>query len=170
MSYGLAMNHRALVAFGANLGDRQTTIDAALREMDALPGVQLTAVSPCYASDPVGYADQSEFINGVAAFDTAVAPDVFLKLLLHTEKLFGRERGIRNGPRTLDLDLLFYDGETPISETGIELPHPRWSQRAFVTAPLADLLAMKELANDERWDGVREKLKTLTDRSGIRRL
>ena len=162
--------HRAIVAFGANLGDREATIRASLEELDELVGLKLVAVSPLYASDPVGFADQPEFLNGVCAFDTALEPEVLLKVLLHTEKNFGRVRDIPNGPRTLDLDLLFYDGETAFASADLVLPHPRWRQRAFVTAPLADLLASPELARDSRWDGVREKLETTDRTTGVRRL
>lgn len=164
------MNRRVIVAFGANLGDRVATIRGALEELDEIPGVKLVAVSPMYVSDPVGYADQPEFVNGVAAFDTLLAPDVFLKLLLHVEKSFGRERGIPNGPRTLDLDLLFYDGHAPHEEPGLILPHPRWHERPFVTVPLADLFAMPGLRVDSRWDRVRGELLSLTDRAGVRPL
>lgn len=170
MSSALAMNHRAIVAFGANLGDREATIHAALEELDGLPGVRLVATSPIYASDPVGYADQPEFLNGTAAFDTAVEPGIFLRLLLLTEKNFGRIRDIPNGPRTLDLDLLFYDGLAPHESPALILPHPRWRERSFVTAPLADLLAAPELADDDRWDDLRAELKSLTNRDGLRRL
>jgi 2-amino-4-hydroxy-6-hydroxymethyldihydropteridine diphosphokinase len=170
MSSALSMNHRAIVAFGANLGDREGTIRAALEELDGLPGVRLVATSPLYTSDPVGYADQPEFLNGAAAFDTAVDPEVFLKVLLHTEKNFGRVRDIPNGPRTLDLDLIFYDGTDPHNGPGLILPHPRWRERSFVTVPVADLLASPEFANDSRWDELRLELKSLTNRAGLRRV
>lgn len=166
----LSMNHRAIVAFGANLGDREATIRAALEELDGLPGIRLLATSPLYASDPVGYADQPEFLNGVAAFDVAVEPEIFLRLLLLTEKNFGRTRDIPNGPRTLDLDLLFYDGLAPHESPALILPHPRWRERPFVTVPLADLLAAPELAGDDRWDDLRVELKSLTNRSGLRKI
>lgn len=164
------MNHRAIIAFGANLGDRESTIRAALEELDGLPGVRLVATSPIYASDPVGYADQPEFLNGVAAFDTAVDPEMLLRLLMLTEKNFGRVRDIPNGPRTLDLDLLFYDGLAPHESPALTLPHPRWRERPFVTVPLADLLAGPELAADDRWDALRVELKSCTDRTGLRRI
>jgi len=157
------------VAFGANLGDREATIRRASEDLDELVGVKLIAASPLYASDPVGYADQPEFLNGVAAFDTALEPDVLLKVLLYTEKQYGRVRDIPNGPRTLDLDLLFYDGDKTYGSPELTLPHPRWLGRAFVTAPLADLLASPELADDRRWDGVRERLKTADTSTGVRR-
>lgn len=169
MTSAVAMNRRALVAFGANLGDREATILAALEALDEVPGVKLVATSPFYESDPVGYADQPTFINGVAAFDTALTPEVLLKLLLHVEKQFGRVRDIPNGPRTLDLDLLFQDGETPHVSPELTLPHPRWLSRPFVTAPLADLLASPDLADDTRWDSVREKLKFADTSTGVRK-
>ncbi len=170
MSSTLSMSHRAIVAFGANLGDREATLRAALDELDGLPGVRLVAISPIYASEPVGYAEQPEFLNGTAAFDTAVDPEVFLRLLLLTEKNFGRVRDIPNGPRTLDLDLLFYDGGTPHELPALILPHPRWRERTFVTVPLADLLTSPELSGDDRWDALRAELKSCTDRTGLRRL
>ena len=163
------MRHRAIIAFGANLGDREKTLRAALAALDATPGLKVTAVSPLYASDPVGYADQPEFINGVAALDTSLAPEELLHLLLKTETAFGRVRTFANGPRTLDLDLLFYDGLSRHSSQSLTLPHPRWRERPFVPAPLADLLAARELAPVTDWDDLRAELKALTDRTGIRR-
>ena len=162
------MTHRVLIAFGANLGDRAATIRAAIVELDKVPGVKLVAISPVYASDPVGYADQPEFLNGVAAFDTMIEPEDFLALLLRTEKNFGRVRDIPNGPRTLDLDLLFVDGLTVHGSPTLILPHPRWRERSFVTVPLADLLATPALANDGRWDALRAELRGLTGRTGLR--
>lgn len=161
---------RVLVAFGANLGDREGVIRAGLAAVGAAAGVRLVAVSPLYASDPVGYADQPEFINGVAAFDTLLAPEAFLALLLRTELQQGRVRGIPNGPRTLDLDVLFYDGESAFDSPVLQLPHPRWRERAFVTAPLADLLALDSLASDARWAGVRRALAGTDRVTGVRRL
>ncbi len=157
------------MAFGSNLGDRAGTVRGALAALDATAGVRLVAVSPFYASDPVGYAEQPEFLNGVAAFDTQLDPDALLKLLLRVELEFGRVRTFANGPRTIDLDLLFVDGFTRHASPELTLPHPRWRERPFVTAPLADLLALPELAADARWSGLREELRGLCDRTGVRR-
>lgn len=162
--------HRALVAFGANLGDRAKTVRAAFAALDLAPGVRVRAISPFYASDPVGYADQPEFLNGVGALDTTLTPDALLDLLLKTEMDFGRVRSFANGPRTLDLDLLFFDGLTPHAAPGLTLPHPRWRERPFVTAPLADLLADPALADDGTWDTLRMQANEIRDRTGIRRM
>lgn len=165
----LSLSHRVLVAFGANLGERESVIRAGLAALDEVPGVKMAACSSLWASDPVGYADQPEFLNGVAAFDTALTAEVFLKLLLRVESDFGRVRTIPNGPRTLDLDVLFYDGEQAYRSPELTLPHPRWRERPFVCAPLAELLSMEPLAADRRWAGVREKLTSADASTGVRR-
>lgn len=164
------LSHRVPIAFGSNLGDREKNIREGLESLDGTPGVKLVACSSLWASDPVGYADQPEFLNGVAVFDTALRPEVFLLLLLKVEAEFGRVRGVPNGPRTLDLDMLFYDGETVFHAPSLTLPHPRWRERPFVCAPLAEALAAPEVAPDRRWDGVRAKLAGADVSTGVRRL
>ena len=131
---------RAFLALGSNLGDREGTIRAALAELDAAPGVRVAAVSSLVETDPVGYLDQPRFLNGAAALDTELRPRELLDLLLETERRFGRVReGLpAQGPRTLDLDLLLY-GDLEIDEEGLQIPHPRLHERAFVLGPLAEL-------------------------------
>jgi 2-amino-4-hydroxy-6-hydroxymethyldihydropteridine diphosphokinase len=131
---------RAYVGLGSNLGDREATIRAALAELAAEPGVEVTAVSSLIETDPVGYLDQPPFLNGAAELETTLAPRQLLDLLLAVEARFGRDRGAvpAQGPRTLDLDLLLYDDDR-IREPGLELPHPRLHERAFVLEPLAEL-------------------------------
>lgn len=165
----LSLSRRVIIAFGSNLGERERTIASGLRELDAVPGVKLVAVSGFYASDPVGMTDQPEFINGVAAYDTAVDAPVFLRLLQVIEREHGRVRDVPNGPRTLDLDMVFYDGDAPYASETLTLPHPRWRERPFVVAPLAELLAMPPLASDSRWDRVRGELVGLDKQTGVRR-
>ena len=123
----------AYVGLGANLGDREGTIRAAVAD---LPGV--VAVSTLRETDPVGITDQPRFLNGVAALETELAPRELLDVLLAVERRLGRERGKRWGPRTIDLDLLLY-GDEVIDETGLTIPHPRLHERRFVLEPLADL-------------------------------
>ena len=123
----------AYVGLGANLGDREGTIRAAVAN---LPGV--AAVSTLRETDPVGFTDQPRFLNGVAALETELAPRELLDVLLAVERRLGRERGKRWGPRTIDLDLLLY-GDEVIDETGLTIPHPRLHERRFVLEPLADL-------------------------------
>jgi 2-amino-4-hydroxy-6-hydroxymethyldihydropteridine diphosphokinase len=131
---------RAYVALGSNLGDREATIRAALAALDAATGVRVAAVSSLVETEPVGVVDQPRFLNGAAALDTSLDPEALLGLLLALERRFGRDReGVpAQGPRTLDLDLLLY-GNARIHRPGLEIPHPRLHERAFVLAPLAEL-------------------------------
>ena len=124
---------RAYVGVGANLGDREATIRAAL---DALPGV--VAVSALRETDPVGVVDQPRFLNGAAELVTELAARELLETLLAVERELGRERRERWGPRTIDLDLLLYGDET-IDEPGLTVPHPRLHERRFALEPLLDL-------------------------------
>lgn len=124
---------RAYVGLGANLGDREATIRAALAE---LPG--LVAVSELRETEPVGVVDQPPFLNGAAALDTELSARDLLDALLAIERELGRERRERWGPRTIDLDLLLY-GEERIDEPGLTVPHPRLHERRFALEPLADL-------------------------------
>jgi 2-amino-4-hydroxy-6-hydroxymethyldihydropteridine diphosphokinase len=131
---------RAYVGLGSNLGDREATIRAALAELDAADGVDVIAVSTLVDTAPVGYTDQPRFLNGAAALESRLLPRELLDLLLAVEARFGRDRAFvpAQGPRTLDLDLLLY-GEARIHEPGLEIPHPRLHERAFVLGPLAEL-------------------------------
>ena len=124
---------RAYVGLGANLGEREATIRAALA---MLPGV--VAVSTLRETEPVGVVDQPPFLNGAAALATELAPRELLDALLAVERELGRERRGRWGPRTIDLDLLLYGDET-VDEPGLTVPHPRLHERRFALEPLLDL-------------------------------
>ncbi|MEY2633139.1 MAG: hypothetical protein RIR00_1793 [Pseudomonadota bacterium] len=129
----------AYIALGANLADPAAQVRAALAELDRLPETRLRAASSLYCTAPVGYADQPEFINAVAAVETRLTPLALLDALLALEQRCGRVRGAeRNGPRTLDLDLLLY-GDTVLDSPALTLPHPRLHLRAFVLVPLAEI-------------------------------
>ncbi|MEW5966441.1 MAG: 2-amino-4-hydroxy-6-hydroxymethyldihydropteridine diphosphokinase [Pseudomonadota bacterium] len=128
----------ATIGLGANLDDPAAQVEYALAELDRLPHTRLVARSPLYASAPVGYVDQPDFINAVAQVETGLAPRVLLAALLDIEHRHGRERSFRNAPRTLDLDLLLY-GAARFHEPGLALPHPRMHERAFVLRPLLDI-------------------------------
>jgi 2-amino-4-hydroxy-6-hydroxymethyldihydropteridine diphosphokinase len=131
---------RAYVALGANLGDREATLRAALAELDAAEGVDVVAISSLVDTDPVGYLDQPRFLNGAAALETSLGPRALLELLLAVERRFGRVREDvpAQGPRTLDLDLVLYEN-AEIEEPGLTIPHPRLHERRFVLEPLAEL-------------------------------
>ncbi len=129
---------RAFVALGSNLDDPAAQVSHAFGELDALPGTRLIACSSLYRSAPWGYSDQPDFINAVAEIETRLEPRILLEMLLEIEHRRGRIREFLNAPRTLDLDLLLYDGLI-YHEHGLTLPHPRMHERAFVLMPLAEI-------------------------------
>ena len=129
---------QAFIALGANLGDPVATIRAAFEALNELPESRLLACSELYRTAPVGMTGQPEFVNAAARIETTLAPEALLDALLAIEHRFGRIRAERNGPRTLDLDILLYD-DLVIDTPRLTLPHPRLHLRAFVLYPLADL-------------------------------
>ncbi len=132
------MVETAYIALGSNLSEPRRQLQAGFAALACLPGTQLVAQSSLYRSAPVGYADQPEFVNAVAALRTALAPRALLDALLAIERAHGRVREFVNAPRTLDLDIVLY-GERVIHEPGLSIPHPRMHQRAFVMVPLAEI-------------------------------
>lgn len=128
----------ATIGLGANLNDPAAQVEYALADLDRLPATRLISRSGLYASAPVGYVDQPDFINAVAQVETLLAPRALLAALLDIEHRHGRERSFRNAPRTLDLDLLLY-GDAHFHEEGLTLPHPRMHERGFVLLPLLDI-------------------------------
>ena len=125
----------AHIGLGSNLDDPVRQVRQALQELGGLAHTQLLASSSLYRTAPVGKLDQPDFINAVAMLDTALSPRELLQELLALEAHHGRVRGERNGPRTLDLDLLLL-GDLVLHEPGLEVPHPRMHERAFVLLPL----------------------------------
>jgi 2-amino-4-hydroxy-6-hydroxymethyldihydropteridine diphosphokinase len=128
----------AYVALGANLDDPVAQVKAGIAALATLRRTQLKAQSSLYRTAPVGYADQPDFINAVAAVDTALSPRELLAALLAIEIDHGRVREFANAPRTLDLDVLLY-GDLQMREEGLTIPHPRMHERAFVLAPLEEI-------------------------------
>jgi 2-amino-4-hydroxy-6-hydroxymethyldihydropteridine diphosphokinase len=128
---------RAYVGFGANLGDPAQTLRDAAAALGREAG-RVSAASPVYRSLPVGVTDQPPFLNAVAALDTELDPESLLDLLLAVESAHGRVRDVRWGPRTLDLDLLWFEGVVR-DDPRLTLPHPRAHEREFVLRPLCDL-------------------------------
>ena len=128
----------AVVALGSNLDDPEAQVRRAFGEIAALPRTRVTARSALYRTAPVGFADQPPFVNACAKLETRLAARALLDGLLAIEARHGRARGIRNGPRTLDLDIVLYGGVT-VDEPGLAIPHPRAHERAFVLAPLLDV-------------------------------
>ncbi len=155
----------AYIALGSNLDDPAAQVRAGFAALAALPGTRRVAQSSLYRSTPVGYRDQPDFINAVACVTTTLAPRALLDALLAIEREHGRVRGVRNGPRTLDLDLLLYEN-LQHHEVGLTLPHPRLHERAFVLAPLAEIDPALKVPGQ----GAVQALLQGVDSSGIERL
>ncbi|HEY1105135.1 MAG TPA: 2-amino-4-hydroxy-6-hydroxymethyldihydropteridine diphosphokinase [Agromyces sp.] len=133
---------RAVIAFGANLGDREATIDAAAKALADAAGVELIAVSPLYETPALKTTgvdhDAPGYLNGVLVVETVLDPHALLDVLQRIEHEQGRVRAERWGDRTLDLDLIDFDG-LELADERLELPHPRAWQRAFVLQPWLDV-------------------------------
>ncbi|MHB1512446.1 MAG: 2-amino-4-hydroxy-6-hydroxymethyldihydropteridine diphosphokinase [Acidiferrobacter sp.] len=130
----------AVVGLGANEGDTVATLSAARRALAELPATCLAATSSLYRTAPIGWTDQPDFLNAVCLLRTALAPEVLAEALFDLERTLGRVRvGVRNGPRVIDIDLLYYEGVTRDGPT-LTLPHPRLHERAFVLYPWAEIV------------------------------
>ena len=130
---------RVYLGLGSNLAQPAAQLQAALTALAALPKSTLVSVSSLYASKPLGPADQPDYVNAVAALDTALEPLQLLDALQQIEQQQGRQRKAeRWGPRTLDLDILLF-GERVIDEPRLQVPHYHLQERAFVLYPLAEL-------------------------------
>lgn len=124
------------IALGANLGDPVDQLVHAVEALARLPGVEPLALSPLYRTAPWGFVQQPDFYNAVLLLTSAWPPAALLGACLGIEAAYGRKRAFPNGPRTLDLDLLFC-GEQTSATPWLTLPHPRMTERAFVMIPLA---------------------------------
>jgi pantoate--beta-alanine ligase len=136
----------AYVALGSNLGDRAALLEGAVGELASTHGVRVLRRSKWIDTAPVGGpVGQPRFLNGVVELDCELEPEDLLARLLEIERRHGRVRAERNGPRTLDLDLLLFDARR-VSTPRLEVPHPRLEEREFVLAPLAELAPELRLA------------------------
>lgn len=142
---------RAYVGLGSNLGEREAILMQALEALGSTEGIKVVAVSSFQETDPVGVVDQPRFVNAAAVLETSLPPRELLGRLLEVERSLGRNRSVeeRWGPRTVDLDLLLYGDET-IDEPGLEVPHPRLTERAFVLEPLLELDPELQLPDGRR--------------------
>lgn len=129
---------KTAIALGSNLGDSLAILGSAIKTLDRIPGIKIVSLSSWYQTKAIG-PPQPDYINGCISALAEQEPHSLLQILLDIEKQFGRIRQEKWGPRTLDLDLLLYDDlilETP----NLQIPHPRIRERAFVLAPLAEIV------------------------------
>ena len=134
--------HEAFVAFGSNLGDKEKFIDEAIEALSNLPQINIVAISDKIVTEPYGNVEQDVFLNGVMKIETLISADELLQILQKVEEHAGRERKIHWGPRTLDLDIIFYDDDI-ISEDDLIVPHPDMKNRDFVLKPLMQIAPYK---------------------------
>ena len=151
----------AYLSLGGNLGDPAASMGAALRMLDADPQTTVVSVSSLYRTPPWGKTDQPDFLNAAAEVSTGLSPRGLLDLCLEAERKLKRVREERWGPRLIDIDILVF-GDRSVHERGLDVPHPRMLERAFVLVPFA------EIAPDFSVDGKRlSDHLTATDTAGI---
>ena len=153
----------ASIALGATLGDPVAHLREAAQRLRDTAGLHSVQLSPIYFSAPVGVVDQPRFANAAVQLETSLSAHELLAVCHSVERAMGRVRTVRWGPRTIDLDLIFF-GTIHLSDDALTLPHPRWSERAFVVQPIYDL------AHDLVIDGIslRDTLARL-DRTDLQR-
>jgi 2-amino-4-hydroxy-6-hydroxymethyldihydropteridine diphosphokinase len=152
----MSSEHTVYIGLGSNLGPREETLRQALAELARCKEITVIRVSSFVETQPVGGPPQSAFINAAAELRTAVSPRELLKVLQQLEDQFGRERIVRWGPRTLDLDLLLYE-DLIIGEPDLQVPHPLMHHRRFVLGPLC------EIAPQARHPLLRKSVRELLD-------
>ena len=130
--------HIAYIGLGSNLGDREKNLRDAINILERHSRCSVVDVSDFCETDPVGYEDQGKFLNAAAKVETICSPEELMELLLEIEATLGRERTVRWGPRTIDLDILLYD-DLILPGPFVTVPHPRMANRMFVMQPLCQL-------------------------------
>ncbi len=130
---------QCFIAIGSNLGNREINIESAINRLREAKGIEVKKVSQIYERDPVGGPPQPKYLNGAIEIYTELGPRRLLAALQGIELELGRERNVKNGPRTIDLDILTY-GDLKINDEGLQIPHPRMNEREFVQTPLKELL------------------------------
>jgi 2-amino-4-hydroxy-6-hydroxymethyldihydropteridine diphosphokinase len=132
------MGHIVYIGIGSNVGDKVRQCERAISEILKVDRHKLLAKSPLFKTKPIGYVSQDWFVNGVIKIETEMGPLELLRILKTLELQLGRTRTFRWGPRSIDLDILFFDDEEVRTEE-LQIPHPRLHERQFVLIPLAEI-------------------------------
>ena len=127
---------KVYLGLGSNMGDSEALLRSALDELNR-PDCRLLRVSSLYETEPIGFREQAWFLNLAAEFETDLLPQQLLGRMQKIEMAMGRTRAIENGPRTIDIDILLF-GDLVMKAEGLEIPHPRYRERRFTLAPLAE--------------------------------
>lgn len=158
------MLHIAYIGIGSNLGDREGNIGRAIGLLDGNPDIQIIKSSSLYETEPVGYKEQGDFLNGVIEISTSLGPRDLLEIIGHLGNSINIKPKEKWGPRWIDLDILFYDNLI-IQEEDLAIPHPRLHERGFVLVPLVEIAP--HLIHPVLKLSVRELLDKLEDRSRV---
>ena len=156
------MKNIAYLSLGSNIDEREENLKQSLEKLDCEESVSIIKTSSIYETAPVGYTDQSSFLNMVVKLETNLTPQELLEKTQFIELTGGRKRAIRWGPRTIDLDILLFNEENIILEHLI-IPHPRMFERGFVLIPL------QEIAPGLKYNGklIEQYIAELTDKEGV---
>ena len=156
---------RVYLSLGSNMGDRAANIARAIAALGER-GIRVTRESSLYETEPVEFREQDWFLNSVFEGETELEPEELMKELLAIERSLGRERRVPKGPRVIDIDVLFY-GDRVIHDPGLDIPHPRLSQRRFVLVPFAEIAP--GVRHPVSGKTIAELLAETPDRSEVRR-
>ena len=156
--------HVVYLALGSNIGNRLVNLKEAISSL--APQMDVKAKSSVYETDPWGYADQEKFLNQVVRVETYLKPEQLIKHLKRLEVALGRKESFPNGPRLIDIDILFYD-DLVLYSPALTIPHPHLHERAFVLVPLMDIAS--DLVHPVKKKSIRE-LALFADVSGVRKL
>lgn len=130
--------HKAYIGLGSNIGDKEKYLTEAINKLSTEKNIKIIKQSSFIKTKPWGYLEQEDFLNAVAEVETILEPEELIDLLLKVEEELSRERTIKWGPRTIDLDILMYD-QVISSDEKVILPHPRMHEREFVLQPLSEI-------------------------------
>tara|TARA_Y100000590_G_C15396810_1_gene892248 strand:- start:339 stop:827 length:489 start_codon:yes stop_codon:yes gene_type:complete len=130
------INNNVFLSLGSNIGDRKLNIERALIELRSVSDI--LATSSIYKTEPMGFTNQEEFYNCILEVKTKLSPKKLLYEIKKIERRMGRKKNFRNGPRLIDIDIIFYKDST-INEEELIIPHPRWQERLFVITPMFEI-------------------------------
>lgn len=127
--------HKALLGIGGNIGDVLRRFEHLFWYFKRSPFIRIVETAPLLKNPPFGYVEQNDFYNSLILIETRLTPKALLCYILRTERVFGRKREFKNAPRTLDIDIIFYENVKMDTKT-LTLPHPEWMTRSSVLIPL----------------------------------
>ncbi|MBK9006726.1 MAG: 2-amino-4-hydroxy-6-hydroxymethyldihydropteridine diphosphokinase [Anaerolineae bacterium] len=156
--------HVVYLALGSNMGNRAANLKEAIASL--APQMEVKARSAVYETDPWGFKEQEKFLNQVVRVETYLKPEQLIKHLKRLEVALGRKESFPNGPRLIDIDILFYD-DLVLYSPALTIPHPHLHERAFVLVPLMDIAS--DLVHPVKKKSIRE-LALFADVSGVRKL